>query len=68
MAKGRNAIYINGEGTYGRKKINVYCNKCKKEIDESKVEFVDICEDPQGRDLMTFVCLCGSHQQSLRFG
>jgi len=56
------------EGTYGRKRIYVYCNVCKKKIEECQVEFVDISEDILGRDLMSFVCPCGSHQQSLRFG
>ena len=59
---------ISEDAAYGPKRIRVYCEDCKKEVDESEVEFVDICEDPQGRDLLTFICPCGSHQQSLRFG
>ena len=53
---------------YTQRTIRVYCTQCKKERDETTVAFLDISEDPQGRDLMTFECVCGTKQQSLRFG
>ena len=51
------------------KKISVHCSNCPKWIDEKKVEFVDIEEDIQGHDLLTFICPeCGTQQKSKRFG
>ena len=53
---------------YSSRIIRVYCSDCKANRDEATVEFIDISEDPQGRDMMTFKCVCGSKQRSLRFG
>jgi hypothetical protein len=47
--------------------VNLSCNK--ERVDEREVEFVDICEDFEGRDRLTFVCPeCKKHHTSLRFG
>ena len=49
------------------KTIKVMCNDCKQSTDESKVEFVNIEEDIQGRDILTFVCpYCNTTQKSFR--
>ena len=48
-------------------KIKVLCKKCGW-VDESTVEFVNIEEDMQGRDVLTFVCKCGLPGESLRTG
>jgi hypothetical protein len=43
---------------------------CNKEwIDEQLVEFIDICEDIDGADILTFKCpICNEHHTSKRFG
>jgi len=52
-----------------RKLIKVYCTECKEWHDEKKVEFLDIEEDIQGADVMTFRCPdCGTRQKSRRYG
>mgnify|MGYP003132491330 CR=1 FL=1 len=49
------------------KPIKVSCNDCKRSTDESTVEFVNIEEDIQGRDVLTFVCpYCNTTQKSYR--
>lgn len=49
--------------------IKVYCKECKEWIDETTVEFVDICEGIQGEDLLTFICpTCKTKSQSRRIG
>jgi len=52
---------------FGARPIQVYA-ACRGEfIDEVDVEFVDISEDIQGRDLLKFKCpLCGEVHESLR--
>jgi hypothetical protein len=38
-------------------------------VDESTVETLDIAEDIEGRDVLTFKCpVCGQRHESLRFG
>lgn len=47
--------------------VNLKCNK--ERVPEKDVEFVDIEEDFEGRDVLTFVCpVCGETHKSLRFG
>ena len=56
---------------YGEKYrvIRVYCSRCKEQFDENNVKFLDIAEDFQGRDLLTFECpKCKTTQESLRVG
>jgi hypothetical protein len=49
------------------RKIYVRCGKCREEFDERKVKFLNIEEDIQGRDLMTFECpKCKTDQTSYR--
>jgi len=49
--------------------IVVTCTKCKTTSDERDVTFVDIEEDMQGRDLLTFVCpSCGQTVTAYRRG
>lgn len=51
------------------KKIRVNCGKCHKWINEKDTEFVDIEEDFQGADVLTFICpICKTEQKSRRFG
>jgi len=50
------------------KRIRVYCTSCRENKKEDDVEFLNICEDIEGRDLLTFKCGCGSTEKSLRFG
>ncbi len=51
------------------KTIKVNCAKCHKWIDEKKTKFIDIEEDIQGADILTFECpLCKTEQKSKRFG
>lgn len=52
-----------------RKVIKVYCSNCKEWYSEKKVEFLNIEEDFQGADVLTFKChVCGEHQKSRRYG
>jgi len=52
-----------------RKKIYVRCKKCDEWIDEDKTKFVNIEEDFQGRDILTFKChQCETVQKSIRLG
>lgn len=52
-----------------KKKINVNCTQCRKWVDEDLTTFVDIEEDFQGADILTFVCpYCRTEQKSKRFG
>lgn len=47
--------------------IKVYCKKCKEWKTETEVEFLNIEEDIQGRDVLTFNCPdCGSKNKSQR--
>lgn len=52
-----------------KKTINVHCSNCPTWVDEDKVKFVDIEEDFQGADVLTFICPhCNTQQKSRRFG
>jgi len=52
-----------------RPTIRVYCSKCKEWQDEKFVEFLNIEEDFEGKDVMTFNCPdCGSKNKSHRVG
>lgn len=54
---------------FHEKVITVHCQKCPAFIDEKYVEFIDIEEDFQGFDVLTFRCpKCGTQQKSKRFG
>jgi Zn finger protein HypA/HybF involved in hydrogenase expression len=49
--------------------IKVRCKECDEWKDETTVETLDIEEDFQGRDILTFKCPdCGTKQRSLRLG
>jgi len=49
--------------------IKVYCKECGDWVKESDTEFVDIAEDIQGADILTFVCpFCNTVQKSRRYG
>ena len=49
--------------------IQVYCSKCEEFKDENDTEFVNIEEDIQGADVLTFICPdCGTKQKSRRLG
>lgn len=51
------------------RRIYVIAGCTKEKIDEETVGFIDIYEDFQGRDVLTFTCpLCGKQHKSLRFG
>jgi phage FluMu protein Com len=52
-----------------RPPVTVHCKTCDKKIDEAKVEFINIEEDFQGRDWMTFKCPdCKKVGKSFRYG
>ena len=38
------------------RRIWVHCSECSERKDALKVEFVNVEEDIQGRDIMTFKC------------
>lgn len=49
--------------------ITVICNSCGLRWNEKDVKFIDIEEDMQGRDILTFKCpICHKTTKSLRFG
>ena len=53
---------------YPKKRIQVRCSKCGW-IDENDTEFVNIEEDMQGADILTFICpKCKNEQKSRRYG
>lgn len=55
-------------GQYERT-IFVMMSCCKERINEQLVEFIDIYEDSEGRDMLVFKCPeCKKHHTSLRFG
>ena len=47
--------------------IKVICKKCGY-VDENDTEFINIEEDFQGADVLTFKCKCGEVRKSRRFG
>ena len=52
-----------------RPAIKVMCGKCKDWIPEDETEFLDIEEDIQGADVLTFKCPhCKTTQKSRRYG
>jgi len=52
---------------YSKKIIRVNCKKCGW-VNEDKVETLNIEEDFQGADVLTFKCLCGKVRKSRRYG
>ena len=50
-----------------KKKIQVRCKKCGF-VNEDDTEFINIEEDFQGADVLTFKCKCGTVNKSRRFG
>jgi hypothetical protein len=51
-----------------KKKIKVNCQTCRKWVDEELTTFVNIEEDIQGADVLTFICpYCRQEQKSKRF-
>jgi len=47
--------------------VQVYCKTCSKWIDENTVTILDISEDIQGKDILTFDCPeCHTKQDSKR--
>ena len=45
--------------------LTVYCPKCDELIDKHSIKFIDIEEDIQGRDLVTFICkFCDEQSKS----
>lgn len=54
---------------YYERPIQVYCNTCKKWIDEKETKFINIEEGIQGEDILTFKCpVCSSVSSSKRLG
>lgn len=54
-------------GTYGLRRVEVYCARCCQWSDEHDVQFENVEEDFQGRDLVEFICPhCHTHQKSVR--
>jgi len=52
-----------------KKVIKVNCSTCHEWINEKDVKFINIEEDIQGADVLTFKCpKCGEVKQSRRFG
>jgi len=50
-------------------KVIVTCQQATEYLETEEVEFLNIEEDMQGRDVMTFKCpLCGEIHKSLVFG
>ena len=48
------------------RKPEVYCSTCKKQVRVDNTEFLNIEEDIQGRDTMTFICGdCDTQQKSV---
>jgi len=51
------------------KVINVHCATCHRFVDEKLTTFINIEEDFQGADKLTFICpYCRKQQTSRRFG
>ncbi len=54
---------------YEKPPVQVRCGSCDTSFDEDKVEFLNIEEDMQGRDVLTFTCpSCNKTKKSWRFG
>ena len=54
---------------YFEKRIQVYCSECGEMKDEKDTEFLNIEEDIQGADVLTFTCPdCKTKQKSRRLG
>ena len=57
------------EKFFRKPKPKVHCKDCKMFVDVDDIEFVDIEEDIQGVDVMTYVCPhCKKQQKSKVFG
>jgi hypothetical protein len=51
------------------RKVKVVCSVCKGWFNEEDVEFIQIEENMQGQDLLTFMCpVCNKPAKSLRLG
>jgi hypothetical protein len=50
-----------------KKEMQVNCPKCGW-VDQKDVEFLNIEEDFQGADVLTFKCLCGKVRKSRIYG
>jgi RNase P subunit RPR2 len=51
------------------RKIQVFCKHCQMWVNEENTKFVNIEEDMQGADILTFVCSdCGQTSKSRRYG
>jgi len=51
-----------------KKSITVKCSNCQRWVDENKVEFINVEEDFQGADILTFKCpKCNTEQRSRRY-
>ena len=47
--------------------IMVRCDECEHEYDEDYVDFINLEEGPEGRDVLTFRCpMCDKPAKSLR--
>jgi predicted RNA-binding Zn-ribbon protein involved in translation (DUF1610 family) len=52
-----------------QQKVRVRCGPCNEWIDEQETEFINIEEDIQGADMLTFKCpICGNVSKSRRYG
>lgn len=59
----------NDAEAYERPACTVILPCSKDRVSEEDVEFLDIEEDAEGRDVLTFTCpQCGETHKSLRFG
>jgi RNA polymerase subunit RPABC4/transcription elongation factor Spt4 len=51
-----------------KKVVKVNCKKCRRWVDEDLTTFVNIEEDFQGADVLTYICpYCRTEQKSKRF-
>ena len=47
--------------------LYVYCSQCG-EVPTDEIQVLDIAEDFEGRDVVTFKCKCGTQRESIVFG
>lgn len=60
---------MNDDEIYGNRVMKVYCSECGELHTMEEVNFLNIEEDFQGRDLMSFVCnYTNTTQKSNVFG
>jgi hypothetical protein len=54
---------------YGERVATVYCAGCEERVPVPDTKFLNIEEDFQGRDVMTFECkLCGETHKGMVYG